>query len=142
MKRYRHAWHPLTILLIIILTSMSRLASAEWVALESRYQLPGLQTFYADPDTIRREGQFVTLWQLTDFLWAQGGPGFSFRSSKTQKQFDCGAPRVRFLTFAEFSGAMGMGARMYGLVDPNNWLSIDKGTNLNQALWDLACGNS
>ena len=36
-------------------------AYAEWVAVEKDYLLPGLQTVYVDPDTIRRERNLVTL---------------------------------------------------------------------------------
>lgn len=144
MKLCRHGWHSLAVLLFLVmgLPIASGPASAEWVALESRYQTRGLHTVYADPTTMRREGGFVTLWQLTDFVLTQGGQGCSFQSTTTQKQFDCGAQRVRFLTFAEFSGAMGLGTRKYGLVDSNSWLSINPATSLNQELWDLVCGNS
>ena len=48
-------------------------AYAEWVAVEKDYLLPGLQTVYVDPDTIRREGNLVALWQLIDFKTMQGG---------------------------------------------------------------------
>ncbi len=41
----------------------------EWVTVGNNYLLPGRQTVYVDPDTIRREGNLVTLWQLTDFVW-------------------------------------------------------------------------
>ena len=38
-------------------------ACAEWVAVERNYLSLGLQTVYVDPNTIRREGNLVTLWQ-------------------------------------------------------------------------------
>ena len=37
-------------------------AHAEWVAVEKNYLLPGIQTVYVDPDTIRQERNLVTLW--------------------------------------------------------------------------------
>jgi hypothetical protein len=37
-------------------------AYAEWVAVEKDNLLPGLQTVYVDPDTIRQERNLVTLW--------------------------------------------------------------------------------
>ena len=43
-------------LLITLLFLSSLPAYAEWVAVEKDYLLPGLQTVYVDPDTIRREG--------------------------------------------------------------------------------------
>ncbi|MEP6934842.1 MAG: surface-adhesin E family protein [Nitrospirota bacterium] len=47
-------------------------AYAEWQAIEKDYLRPRLQTVYVDPDSIRREGNLVTLWQLIDFTWMQG----------------------------------------------------------------------
>mgnify|MGYP003694083093 CR=1 FL=1 len=63
---------------------------AEWVAVEKDYLLPGLQTVYIDPDTILREGNLVTVWELVDFKTMQGGRSPTrFFSTKTHKQFDC-----------------------------------------------------
>ena len=56
-------------LLITLLFLGSVPAYAEWVAVE---ETPGLRTLYVDPDTIRREGNLVTLWLLMDFKWMQG----------------------------------------------------------------------
>jgi len=60
---------------------------AEWVPVESNTQVVGLRTVYDDPDTIHREGNLVTLWQLTDFQWMQGNPKGTprFRSTKTHE---------------------------------------------------------
>jgi len=37
------------------------------MAVEKDYFSPGLWTIYVDPDTIHREGNLVTVWQLVDF---------------------------------------------------------------------------
>ena len=50
--------------LITLLVLSTVPAYVEWVAVEKDYLLPGLQTVYVDPDTIRREGNLVTMWQL------------------------------------------------------------------------------
>ena len=47
--------------LIAVLFLSSAPAYAEWVAVEKDYLLPGLQTVYVEPDTIRREGDLVTM---------------------------------------------------------------------------------
>ncbi len=49
--------------LITLLFLSADPACAEWVAVERNYLSPGLQTVYVDPNTIRREGNLVTLWQ-------------------------------------------------------------------------------
>ncbi|TKS60262.1 MAG: hypothetical protein EWM72_01487 [Nitrospira sp.] len=113
---------------------------AEWVAVKKNYQVLGLQTVYVDPDTIRREGNLVTLWQLIDFKTVQGGMGPDrFLSMKIQQQFDCAATRLRLLAVTEFSRHMGTGRPADGYVDKDTWLPV-KPESMNQALWELACG--
>lgn len=60
--------------LSIFLSLSSIPAYAEWVAVEKEYLLPGLQSVYVDPESIRREGNLVMIWQLIDFTWMQGNP--------------------------------------------------------------------
>ena len=82
--------------------------------MEKDYLLPGLQTVYIDPESIRREGNLVTIWQLIDFTWMQGNPRGSHRylSTKTHKQFDCAGKRVRLLAFTEFSRVWELACRV------------------------------
>ena len=111
------AW-PLATLLFL----GSAPAYAEWMVVEKDYLVPGLQTVYVDPDSIRREGDLVTIWQLIDFKWMQGnakGP-HRFLSTKTQKQFDCAEHRLRLLAFIEFSRGMGTGIPRGGYVNKDN----------------------
>jgi len=134
-------------LLITLLVLNSVPAYAEWVAVEKDYLVPGLRTVYVDPDTIRREGKLVTLWQLIDFKWMQGNAGLGrlgfgphrFFSTKTHKQFDCAETRLRLLAFTEFSRHMGTGIAANGYVDKDNWLPVEP-ESINQALWEVACG--
>jgi hypothetical protein len=124
----------------------SGFVNAEWVAIEKKYQSPGLQIVYIDPATIRREGDLVTIWQLTDYKWAQGNVGLGrfgmdpsrFLSTKTHKQFDCAEKRLRLLAYSEFLRHMGTGRRNDGYVDQDNWLPVEPGS-INQALWEVAC---
>ena len=127
-------------LLITLLVLSSGPVSAEWVAVEETYQVPGLRTVYVDPDTIRREGNLVTLWLLMDFKCMQGNRSPSrFLSTKTQMQFDCAEKRLRLLAFTEFSRNMGTGIPADGYVDKGNWVPV-KPDSMNQALWEVACG--
>ncbi len=135
------------LLLITLLVLSSGPVYAEWVAVEKKYQSPGLQTVYVDPDTIRREGNLVTIWQLIDFKWMQGNVGMGrlgygphrFLSTKTHKQFDCAEKRLRLLAFTEFSRHMGTGIAANGYVDEDNWIPVEP-DSINQALWEVACG--
>ena len=64
---------PLLLIALLVLSSVP--VYAEWMAVEKDYLSPGLQTVYVDPDTLRRDGHLVTLWQLIDFKWMQGMRG-------------------------------------------------------------------
>ena len=133
-------------LLITLLVLSSEPAYAEWVAVENDYLLPGLQTVYVDPDTIRREGNLVTMWQLIDFKLMQGnagmgilGVGHRVLSTKTHKQFDCAEKRFRVLAVTDFSGNMGTGIPAGAYIDGGNWVPVEP-KSINQALWEVACG--
>jgi len=127
--------------LITLLVLSTVPAYAEWVAVEKDYLLPGLQTLYVDPDTIRREGNLVRMWQLIDFKWMQGNPRgpTRFLSTETHKQFNCAEQRFRLLAFTEFSRHMGTGILADGYVDTGNWLPVEP-ESINQALLEIACG--
>lgn len=125
--------------LITLLFLSSIPANAEWVAVEKDYLLPGLQTVYIDPDTILREGNLITVWQLVDFKAMQGGRSPTrFFSTKTHKQFDCVGKRVRLLAFTEFTDGMGTGEPTGGYVDKDTWLSVQP-ESITQALWEVIC---
>jgi hypothetical protein len=134
-----------SLLTLLFLSSVP--AYAEWVAVEKDYLSPGRQTVYVDPDTIHREGNLVTMWQLIDFKWMQGNQGMGplgfgphrFFSTKTHKQFNCAEKRLRLLAFTEFSQRMGTGISANGYVDKDNWLPVEP-ESINQALWEVACG--
>lgn len=118
-----------------------------WVAVDSEYQSPSRKMVYYDPKTIRRDGDLVTLWQLTDYKWMQGNAPFGafmmgphrFFSTKTHKEFDCAQNRVRLLASSEFSQHMGTGNQNAVLVDQGSRQPVEPGS-INQALWEVACG--
>ena len=116
-------------------------AYAEWVAIEKDYFVPGRETVYVDPDSISREGNLVTIWQLIDFKWMQGNPRSPtrFLSTKTQKQFDCAEARTRLLRVTDFWGIMGTGEPAEAYVENGNWIPVEP-ESMNQALWEVACG--
>ena len=118
-----------------------------WVAVDSSYQFPSREMVYYDPKTIRRDGDLVTLWQLTDYKWMQGNAPFGtfmmgphrFLSTKTHKEFDCARNRVRLLASSEFSWHMGTGTQNAVLVEQGYGQPVESGS-INQALWEVACG--
>ncbi|NGZ11218.1 MAG: hypothetical protein CV088_17900 [Nitrospira sp. LK70] len=118
-----------------------------WVAIDSAYQSPSREMVYYDPKTIRRDGDLVTLWQLTDYKWMQGNAASGmfmmspqrFFSTKTHKEFDCAHNRGRLLASSEFSQHMGTGTHNAVLVEQDDGKPVEPGS-INQALWDVACG--
>ncbi len=145
LKEDRRA-HPLTHRssiwsLITLLMLSGTPACAEWVTVEKDYLLPGLRTVYVDSETIQRDGNLVTLWQLIDFKWMQGSPRgpTRFLSTTTHKQFECAERRLRLLAFTEYSNRMGTGMPAGGYVDKNKWLPVEP-ESINQALWEVHCG--
>ncbi|MGQ0696201.1 MAG: surface-adhesin E family protein [Nitrospiraceae bacterium] len=117
-------------------------AYAEWVAVEKKYQSPGLLTVYIDSATIRREGILVTMMTLTDWEWMQGNRSPSrFHSTRIKKQFDCADKRFRLLVITDFYGRMGTGRRMTETLydSDGDWIPVET-ESLYQGLWDVACG--
>ena len=128
------------LLLFTLLVLSHGLVSAEWVAVEKKYQSPGRQTVYIDPDTVRREGNLVTLVTLIDWEWTQGKRSPSrFHSTRIKKQFDCADKRFRSLAFTHYSDHMGTGRPAGGYESEGHWVPVEP-ESLSQGLWDIACG--
>lgn len=125
--------------LILVLVLSSTPAIGEWTVLDSPYQSPSLRTIYIDPATIRHDGQFVTLSELRDYRWQQGGiTGRRFQSSMSQKQLDCQTRQYRLLTHRDFAGPMGTGGAENGIVELNAWHAIEP-ESMNHTLWEILC---
>jgi hypothetical protein len=128
-------------LLIMVLPLNHTPVDAGWVAMDSQYQSPGLQTVYIDPDTIHREGKLVTISALIDWKWMQGNRSPNrFYSTMMTKQFDCAEKRVRSLASTDFYGHMGTGQVIGGggHTSEGHWVPIEP-ESLNQGLWEAAC---
>ena len=97
-------------------------------------------TTYAEPDTLRRKGKLVKMWDLTDFKTAQtSGVAKLHLSEKRQVRYDCAEERMQVLAFTWFSGHMGIGNVVYSSSDEGKWEPIVPGS-IGQALWKFACG--
>jgi surface-adhesin protein E len=125
------------LLLITLLVLSSGPAYAEWVPLVEQKEA-GI-TVYADPDTIRRNGDVVELWALMDFKTTQTEPKPPHMSVKSQHEFDCAEERSRQLAVTAFSGNMGSGKGVYSNSDEQKWEPVAP-QSFNQALWKFACG--
>ena len=111
-------------------------AYAEWVEVGGNEEA-GV-TVYADPGTIRREGNLVKMWELFDHKMTQTiGVGL-FMSRKDQREYDCTKERYRLLTFTQFSGNMGSGTVGYSSSGEGQWIPVQPGS-LDQSLLKVAC---
>jgi hypothetical protein len=95
-------------------------------------------TVYADPGTIRRKGNLVTVWHLNDFKTVQIVKGTSYLSIKAQHQYDCTGDRERILALMKFSGNMGSGKVVYTDSHKGKWKPAAPGS-VSHDLGKIAC---
>ena len=123
--------------LITLLVLSSGPAYAEWVAIGGNDQI-GMTT-YVNPDTIRRKGDLVKVWQLNNFKTVQTADGNSFLSTKKQREFSCAEERTRILAATQFSGNMGNGTVVSVNSNEQQWEPVVP-ESIGQTLWEFACG--
>lgn len=122
-------------ILMMLLAVMSSSAMAEWVKVGG-----GDGDFvYADPTTIRKNGDNVKMWSLSDYKTPQGRK--SYMSSKTQDEYDCKEEQSRDLAFSMFSGNMGEGETVFTGPGALRWVPVAPGS-VAKVLWNFACGNT
>jgi hypothetical protein len=124
------------LLLITLLVLSGVPAYAEWMSLG---ESDSGTTVYADPATMRREGDLVKMSVLFDFKTIQTKAGVSYLSAKAQMEYDCAEQRFEGLAVLYFSGNMGNGNLLDRSSGKGKWLPVSPGS-LDQALWKLACG--
>ena len=110
-------------------------ASAEWTVAGGNDQF----VQYVDRATIRRNGNLVKMWVLSDLKTVQTDAGDSYLSSKAQNEYDCKEERSRILAFTWFSGKMGNGKVVYSDSDPGKWKPISP-ESIGEIKWKVACG--
>jgi hypothetical protein len=136
IRRFRSFSMVFSLLITLLLLSNGP-AYAEWTAIGSSESLGGY-TVYVDPDTIRRNGDLVKVWALTDYTTIQTVADRSFLSSKAQNEFDCAEERQRELAVTWFSGNMGNGNGVSTNFDETTWRPVVPGS-VGQGVWDFPC---
>ncbi|CUQ66754.1 surface-adhesin E family protein [Candidatus Nitrospira inopinata] len=126
------------LLLPAVLTLHGSPAWGGWIALDKRHQPQSKQVVHYDPDTIHREGNVVTVWQLMDVQWMGESPTPRFLSATTHKQFDCRLWRVRVLQVVEFSRNMATGKSRSGYIENANWRPIEP-QSVDHGLGEIVC---
>lgn len=121
--------------LITLLVLSSGPAYAEWISLGTS---DSGTTVYADPVTVRREGELVKMLVLFDFKTRQTKADVSFLSAKAQMEYDCAEQRFEGLAVTYFSGNMGNGNLLDRSSGKGKRIRVSR-DSLDQALWKLAC---
>ena len=121
-------------LLTLLVSSGS--ACAEWMSFGAS---DSGTTVYADPATIRREGDLVKMLVLFDFKTKQTKMDVSYLSAKAQMEYDCAEQRFEGHTVLYFSGNMGNGQLLDRSSGKGKRLRVAPGS-LDHDLWKLACG--
>ena len=111
-------------------------AFADWMSLG---ESDSGTTVYADPTTMRREGDLVKMEVLFDFKTVRTKEGVSYLSAKAHMEYDCAVQRYEGLAVMYFSGNMGNGNLLDHSSGKGKWLRVSPGS-LDQSLWKLACG--
>ena len=96
---------------------------------------------YADRTSIRKNGYFVTMWDLQDLIRPIGGEGISmpFMSTKGQREYDCKNEKFRSLSLTTYSGNMGSGQFDNSSSKRSEWRIVPP-DSIAETLWKTACG--
>ena len=81
--------------------------------------------FYIDPETIRKDGNLVRVWQLTDFKQRNKEGELSRR---TRTEYDCKQERRRLLSLSTHSEPMAGGTTVANFTPDANWNEIPPGS--------------
>ena len=124
------------VILILLPALLSSNAMAEWVKFGTVND--GNITFYADPSTVRKNGERVRMWVLQDYLTAQSG--HHFLSARSQSEYDCTNETLRRLSISLHSGNMGRGEIVeMTTAHDDAWIPVPPDT-MYYILWKFACG--
>jgi len=125
-------------ILMMLLAVLSSSAMAEWSEV---FRDEGF-TVYADPTTIRKAGDRVTMAVLYDYKSVQS-PNSSkpYRSSRKQSEYDCKKGQSRILSLTAHSGNMAEVDIVFSLSKPEEWEPVRPGS-LAELMWKIACGKA
>lgn len=94
---------------------------------------------YADPASIRKEGETVKMWNMFDYQSAQAGPsGKQFLSVKRQFEYDCSKGRARMLAISSHAEKEAKGEVVAGNSLNLDWSPVKAGS-VDASLLKYAC---
>lgn len=97
--------------------------------------------FYVDPDTIRKNGHRVKVWELVDSKTVAYSKSDkpSYLSIKLQHEYDCKEEQYRSLALSYHSGNMGSGKVSDSDADTTKWEPVPP-RSMAETMWKFACG--
>ena len=109
--------------MLVVLLLASSPAWPAWVQMSSE---GASSVMYADPDTIKVDGQLRRVVEMHDLTAPDKTRGN--RSTKVLSEYDCKENRIRLLEEEYFSGQMGTGEKLGGTTEPTDWFPLAPGT--------------
>lgn len=81
--------------------------------------------FYIDPETIRKNGDFVIVWSLVDMKQRSKS---GILSLQTREEYDCKEERTRALSIITHSEPMARGEILANYTETRLWMAIPPGS--------------
>ena len=120
---------------MLLLADVSSSAMAEWV--QVGVVDDGSITFYANPSTIRKDGELVKMREMQNYLTPKGGQ--NFLSVKGRYEYDCKNENARTLFVSLYSGNMDSGDVVEMKSFHDEWTLVVPDTMF-ETNWKYACG--
>jgi hypothetical protein len=96
---------------------------------------------YADPSSIRRQGDFVKMWSMFDYRIPQPGvSGKTYLSTRRQFEYDCTGGRARALAVSAHAAREGKGAALASVSVKYEWRPV-LADSADDYLLKFACKN-
>ena len=109
-------------ILILLLTTISNHAVAEWINISAN---SNVSTIYVDPATIQKSDDRTKMWILFDYRKAIIESGDKIMSIKKREEYDCNKSQARLLYISKHSGRFTEGKVVYVNDIPyNEWIPV------------------
>ena len=123
-------------ILIVLLTTISSHAVAEWINISAN---SNVSTIYVDPATIQKSDDRTKMWILFDYRKAIIESGDKIMSIKKREEYDCNKSQARLLYISKHSGRFTEGKAVYVNDIPyNEWIPVIP-SSISEDLWRYAC---
>ena len=112
-------------------------AHAEWVEVSKSDD--GLNTNYVDPTSVKRVGELVKMWIMSDYKTIHSFDGINYLSTVHQDEFDCKNELGRVLYVAFYSSAMASGYSTKNINQPHSQWKPIAPNSIRKSLLEYAC---